>query len=239
MPETLQIPLADLLLDVENPRLSMPNIGQREAQRELAKLQLRKFQMLAADIIKHGVNPADLPIVMPFEDDLRRYVVLEGNRRLVALRSLENPDLMVGAVTAPILNALRKLSVSYQENPIEYLNCLVVKNRAEADHWIELRHSGLLEGAGIMPWGSDEADRFRARGSKRKPHTQALDFLEERGVLTPEKRRRVPATSFKRLIDTSAVRDKLGIDVQNKELVLLGGAKQVAKALMFIIDDLS
>ncbi|HEX9001048.1 MAG TPA: hypothetical protein VGB07_14175 [Blastocatellia bacterium] len=239
MAETVKIALADLLLDVENPRLSMPNIGQRDAQRELAKLQQRKLQILAADVVKYGMNQSDLPIVMPFDDDLRRYVVLEGNRRLVTLRALENPDSMAGAVTPTVLTALRKLSASYQENPIESINCLVVKDRAEAEHWIELRHSGEMEGAGVVRWGSDESDRFRARGRKREPHTQALDFLENRGVLTPEKRRDIPASSFKRLIDTAEVREKLGIDVRNKELVLIGNEKQVAKALMHVANDLA
>jgi hypothetical protein len=239
MADTLPIAVADLLFDAENPRLSLPNIGQRDALRELAKLQQKKIQMLAAHIVKHGMNQAELPIVMPLEDDLRRYVVLEGNRRLLALRALENPDSLVGAVAPSVLTALRKLSVSYQENPTESINCLVVKDRAAAEPWIELRHSGEMEGAGIVRWGSDEADRFRARGRKREPHTQALDFLESLGYLTPENRRKIKASSFQRLIETAEVREKLGIDIKNKDLVLLGNDKQVAKALMHIVNDLS
>jgi hypothetical protein len=143
MPDTFPISVADLMIDEANPRLGQPNVGQREAQRELARLQQTKILKLAEDIIRYGVNPSDLPIVMPF--DQRRYVVLEGNRRLVALRSLENPDSMVGALTAAVLNAMRKLSISYQQNPIESINCLVVKDREEARHWIELRHTGISD----------------------------------------------------------------------------------------------
>ena len=70
MSETMSIRPADLLIDEENPRLSQPNIGQREAQRAIAHDQPRKLQMLARDIARHGLNPADPPIVMPFNDDL-------------------------------------------------------------------------------------------------------------------------------------------------------------------------
>ncbi len=70
MSETMSIRPADLLIDEENPRLSQPNIGQREAQRAIAHDQPRKLQMLARDIVRHGLNPADPPIVMPFNDDL-------------------------------------------------------------------------------------------------------------------------------------------------------------------------
>lgn len=210
MADTLPIPLTDLLIDLENPRLSEPNVGQREAMREIARLQQTKLLKLAEDIVDYDLNPADLPIVMPF--DSRRYVVLEGNRRLVAIRGLENPDSLVGAVTPALLGALRKLGVRYQQKPIESVNCLVVKSREEAEHWIHLRHSGEMEGAGIVRWGADESARFRARSGEIEPHTQALDFLEEKGYLTPAVRRQVPTTSFKRILSSPAVREKVGVN---------------------------
>ncbi len=39
MPERILIPIAKLQIDTQNPRLSKPSIGQREAQREIAQLQ--------------------------------------------------------------------------------------------------------------------------------------------------------------------------------------------------------
>lgn len=154
MSETLSISLANLLIDVENPRLPQPNVGQREALRALAHHQQRKLLTLATDITHNGVNPADLPIVMPMGDDLNRWVVLEGNRRLAALRGLEHPDLFVDAIEAGTLDELRKLSKEYQKDPIEAVQCLAVKDRDEARHWIVLRHTGENEGAGIVRWGS-------------------------------------------------------------------------------------
>ena len=143
---------------------------------------------------------------MPFKDDLKRYVVLEGNRRLTALRALENPEFLVDAVGSGILSAIRRLSRQYQNAPIESMQCVVVKDRDEARHWIELRHTGENEGAGIVPWGSDDKARFRSRTGALELHSQALNFLESRRDLTPESRRQVPVTSFKRLIETPEVR---------------------------------
>lgn len=237
MPDTLQIPVSDLLIDVENPRLPQPNVGQREAQREFARLQQDKLLVLALDIVKHGLNLADLPIVRPFDE--RRYVVLEGNRRLVAIKALENPDSMVGAFTPVVLNAMRKLSIEYQQDPIESINCLVVREKLDAEHWIDLRHSGQMKGAGIIPWGADEAARFRSRKSIVPPHIQALDFLEDKGYLTPEKRREIPAASLERLMSSPAVREKVGVNVKKKQLEILGNEKQVAKALMYVVNDLA
>lgn len=239
MPDTLAISPVNLLIDEENPRITQPNVGQHKAIQSLANLQQRKLQVLARDIVKHGVNPTELPIVMPFKDDLQRYVVLEGNRRLVALKSLENPELLVDAVTKPVLTEIRKLSHEYQENPVESVQCFVVKDRDEARHWIELRHTGENEGAGTVKWGSDEAARFRARTSGLEIAQQALNFLEKRGDLTPEARRKVPASSFKRLIEDPDVRLRLGVEVRDRKLLSLANETLIAKAMMHIVNELT
>ena len=62
MPETTPIRPADLLIDEINPRLAEPNVGQRDAQRALAREQERKIQVLAKDILQYGLNPFELPM---------------------------------------------------------------------------------------------------------------------------------------------------------------------------------
>lgn len=239
MPETIPIRPADLLIDEENPRISQPNVGQHKAQQALANHQQRKLQMLAKDIVRYGMDPSNLSIVMPFEDDLKRYVVLEGNRRLAAVKALENPESLVDSVTKGVLTEIRRLSREYHKNPIESIQCLVVKDRDEARHWIELRHTGENEGAGIVPWGSDEKARFRARTGTLEIHSQVLNFLEDNNYLTPEERRKIPATSFKRLMGTPEVRSKLGVEVQGGKLFALADAARVAKAMLHILKDLT
>jgi hypothetical protein len=239
MPETVPLSPADLLIDEQNPRISQPNAGQLKAQQSLANLLQVKLQKLAEHIVANGTNPGDLPFVMPFKDDLNRYVVLEGNRRLAALRALENPEWLSGFVDAGVLTAIRKLSRKYLDNPIEQIFCVVVKSREEARPWIELRHTGENGGAGVVPWGHEESGRFRSRSGALPIASQALNFLEGLGSLTPENRKKLPVTSFKRLLDTPEVRSKLGLEVQSGNLALLGEAKAVAKALLYVVDRLA
>lgn len=239
MSETISLPPSDLLIHEENPRLPQPNVGQRGALRGIGEQQRRKLLMLAKDIVAHGLNPADLPIVMPSGDDLKRYVVLEGNRRVAALKALENPESLVGAIGSNYLADLRRLSKQYQEAPVESITCLLVKDHDEARHWIQLRHTGENEGAGTVRWGSDDATRFRARSGQLELHSQALNFLEDQGDLTSDERRKIPATSFRRLLGTPEVREKVGIEVRDGEMQLRGDPRHVAKALLFIAKDLT
>ena len=56
---------ANLLIDEQNPRISVPNEGQRKALQSLAAHLKEKLPVLAAHIVTYGLNPSDLPIVMP------------------------------------------------------------------------------------------------------------------------------------------------------------------------------
>ncbi|MGA8087079.1 MAG: hypothetical protein WCA10_07220 [Terracidiphilus sp.] len=239
MAEISSLPLPDLLIDAENPRLPQPNVGQREAMRSLAADEPPKLMALARDILAHGMNIAEFPIVMPLEDDLKRFIVLEGNRRLLALKGLENPEWLVGAIPISDVEEMRRLSKQYQDDPIEAVQCVVVATREEARHWILIRHTGgQNSGASVVPWTSDDAARFRARTGNFEFHTQALNLLEAAGQLTPAKRRKVKATSLKRLLGTPEVRTKIGIESEDGQLKVLGDEKRVIKALLHIVNDL-
>lgn len=241
MADVSLIRVADLLVDDQNPRLSQLHEGQRDALRRIAHEQDRKLLKLADDILEYGISPADLLIVTETKDEPPRYTVLEGNRRLCAVKALEAPDTFSGSgiVSPQTLTGLRKLSSEYLKNPIDTIRCVVFKNRKEADHWLLLRHTGENEGAGIVPWDSDAAARFAARAKGvSEPFREALDFAQSAGHLSEEDRRRLHTTTFKRLLDTPAVRDKLGLNVKDKKLQIVGDKERVAKAIAWVAHDL-
>lgn len=244
MSEIKLIPLVDILIDVENPRLPQPSVGQREAIRGIAVEQGPKLLAMARHIVQNGLNPTEHLYAMPLKPGEQRFVVLEGNRRLATLKGLENPDLLDGAIATSQLKEFHRLNKQYQESPIESVSCIVFKSREEADPWIQLKHDGELEGAGIVRWGSDDKARYRARiGKTKQPvleiQTQVLNFLESRGNLTPAERRRVPATSYKRLLETPRFREKMGIEFEDGRLTALADEDVVAKALLYVANALT
>ena len=238
MAQIQELSTAVLLPDIENPRLSESNEGENETLRALAEEQGPKLAVLARDVVQHGLSPGDLFYVLQLEDGSQRYAVLEGNRRLTALRALENPTRFTGAIKAGTLSKIRALGEQYRKAPIEYVNCAVFNNREEAHHWIELRHTGEAQGAGTVRWRSDAVSRFAAGAEAGPTQTQALDFLERRGDITSLTRSQVPATTLKRLLDTPYVRQKIGLGYKDKKLQVLAEEEPVAKALNWIVENL-
>lgn len=238
MSQIISVPVSGLLIDAENPRLTQPNVTQRDVFRASAAHQGNKLVVLASDIVEYGLNPSELPIIRAIEGG--RYVVSEGNRRLTALKALENPDSLAGAVTPNVLGKLRALSRRYHEAPIEEVLCAVLPIE-DAHHWMRIRHTGENAGAGIVRWSSDDSERFRVRTGVEKEgvHTQVLNFLQSSQHIDAEKRSKVPVTSLRRLLGTPYVRSKLGIDFKDGVLLLKAKAERVVSALLYVIDDLT
>ena len=88
------IDIADLELDVNNPRFETQG-NQREALEKMINEQGLKLVRIAEHIAHHGgLNPSEIPIVMESKNS-GRYTVLEGNRRVAALKLTSTPKLVV------------------------------------------------------------------------------------------------------------------------------------------------
>ena len=89
----IELTLDELLLDLENPRISRAD-NQREALQKVIENQDVKLVVLAESIVMDGLNPMDRWLVLKSPSELGKYVVLEGNRRLAAIRVLNNKHML-------------------------------------------------------------------------------------------------------------------------------------------------
>ena len=240
MSDIIDIPLSDLLVDPKNARLSEEQVNQQDAILALTAQQGKRLLKLAADIVENGLDPTTLPAVLTTDDQHKRYIVYEGNRRLTALKALETP----GSVSASLLPADRKqlhrLSEKYSANPIISIKCVLFKDEKELNHWVELRHGGQREGIGLVEWGAVEKDRWAARHGQQSPEGQILDFVEKFGTLSAGAKAsdvRV-ITNIKRLIGSPDIRNKLGIEVVGGKVLMKHPGPEVLKGLTYVVDEL-
>lgn len=240
MPEIISVKPVNLQADSNNPRVPEDGLGQREVLLAIAKTADGEIAALARDIVQYqSLDPSSLPIVIDAKEP-GRYTVLEGNRRLTALRALENPSMFEGAFSASVLDEIRKISTVYRSSPIHTINCCLMPNRASADHWLDLRHTGKNRGAGLVGWGPHEKARFTARTKqKTETHTRLLDFLEEGGHLKKTERQRVPVAAFARLVRTRSVREKLGFSTDKGGPLKFNNEKSAVSGLLHIAHDLA
>ena len=105
---------------------------------------------LARSIAEHGLNPTESWAIV-HEDN--KYVVLEGNRRLVACRLLDNPRKAPDPETAAAFERIKR----GVRTTGSYLNpsCVEFEHRADARYWIHLKHHGAGSGEGTAAWGPE------------------------------------------------------------------------------------
>ena len=140
-----------LHLDLRNPRLGRPSVDtEAEAMTRLLKEFGPKIVGLARSIAEHGLNPTESWAIVQ-EDG--KYVVLEGNRRLVACRLLDNPRKAPDPETAATFERIKR----GVRTTGSYLNpsCVEFEHRADARYWIHLKHHGAGSGEGTAAWGPE------------------------------------------------------------------------------------
>lgn len=245
MIEFAELPLSALVLDLRNARLKDPQASQQSAVLAMARQEGKKLLELARSIVEQGrLDPLSPLGVVPSAENALEYVVVEGNRRLVALKALETPSLIAAALDARSQTALQKLSTAYRNNPINSVRCAVFDTEPESTQWIVLRHDGQSGGAGLVQWGADEKDRFRSRheAQTRSPAGQIIDFVESRGLLSDEAKasRRGILSNLERMLSSRAICDVLGVSVApgGKSVLMHYPADEVARSLTRAVQDL-
>lgn len=179
VPKPMQIEIGELFLDSDNPR-HKPVDDEPDAIRLLCENE--KVFELADDIAKNGLNPLErfAVVLAPGAGDSGPYIVVEGNRRLCALKLLADPD------SAPS-SAADKFKGLKPTHKIDAVDAMLFADKSSARIWLERQHSGEFDGRGRKPWNSEQKTRFLGGGRHGRAQ-RILDIAEARGWISEEER---------------------------------------------------
>lgn len=170
---TVEIDIEKLLLDEANPRFGKP-LSQDDMLARFATDP--KTQKLAAHIAANGVNPLDIPAVVASSKP-GRYLMKEGNRRLAALKLLNNQHL---AIEDRLVSRYRTIAKSAKKSVVpRSLQCIVFARAEDAEEWMLIKHGGQIDGAGTVGWDSIQKGRFNLRSGRTEQYAATIGFLDE------------------------------------------------------------
>lgn len=217
---TQGISVGNLLLDASNYRI-VKQASQKGARDAIIAEQGKKLVKLAEDIIEHGLNPFDLPMVIDAEDGNQNYIVVEGNRRLTAISLLLDPEL---AKDTPVYKAFYGLSKKHADAIPKVLNCVIAPNKSSALVWINRKHANGLEGAGTEPWTAMAKARADAEQDIPRPDLDVVNFVLSNPALDKELRAHLEGAGFslttlQRLVTTKELQYATGLTLDDGELV--------------------
>lgn len=145
-------PPGQLLLDLENPRFGLSDaVDQHEALQLLA--QRANLKELWDSIIQRGFESYEPMVGFETAEGSDLYIVVEGNRRLAAIKTLLQPELLqsLKVPSPPELPA-------WVRPTLETVPIYVVAHREDADDYIGFKHIN-----GPQTWGSLAKAKFAVK----------------------------------------------------------------------------
>jgi len=247
--------ITNLCLDPENPRI--PATGSSLSQRELiAELVLHdNVYDLAKSMAENGYFPNEVVVTYVNKADRNRYVV-EGNRRVAAVKCLLSPD----AAPDDFQSKFRKLAADIDAKAIGKVHVLTAPSRKAAIPLLLDRHTHEQIERWSRPMQAQFLRRLQEEGMSieqiaawsrktaadvRKLITASLLYraacsldLDEKTKAKVTNRRTFPLTTLERAFESKPVCQFLGIEKDDSKL-LKGKAKrsEFTKAFKKIVTD--
>lgn len=223
------IPVLELLLDPENARI---RAGSDQADC-IEKILRKEGQLLELmkDIAAEGLST--IPILVSKNEE-EKWVVRDGNRRVTALKLLNNPDL---APNERLRAQIRAIADKHRGSIPSAIDCMASDDEAAMLKELLVRHQGELGGVGQMTWSTYLRVAFLLRHGQSDQNKRAAQYLrwaEERGLPVDDD---FPLTTLTRLLNADALKG-LGFAVRDDELVPELPVEQVRRMAVRVIVDL-
>jgi hypothetical protein len=224
------VAITDILLDVGNARI---RTGQD--QRGCIERILRKEDQLLAlarDIASEGLSTAPV-LVKP--NSTGQYIVMDGNRRVTAIKLLNDPDLCPIDGLKATLRSLKKSHAATIPSTIDVLSSTNDKAIARE---VLLRHSGAQAGVGQLDWSAYLRTVYllnHGHPPDYKRPGQYVLWAEGQGIVVEDD---FPISSLQRMFTVESLK-LLGFEVDKKsdELKLSMSQNSVKHMAQLLITD--
>ena len=192
MPDIDLMHIDELEFDASNPRL--PKRVQGGGQSEILSYLALKTNIagLMVSIGENDFFQGESVVVMPRKN--RGFTVLEGNRRLTALKLLNHPELIPTTATG-----LREIVETAKYKP-DRLPAYVVQEREEALRYLGFRHI-----TGVQRWGALAKARYLDQmfsSRKGEPNERYAEIAGEIGSRADSVRRNLDALAAYNLVES-------------------------------------
>lgn len=213
-------------------------LDEESAIRQLIKLYQSDIVKLAEDISSNGLNPNELPIIVPGPDNDNMYLVMDGNRRITSIKLMTQyknrlKELGVSAASRKFLQGLKC--------NIKVVNCvLYAKDDLEVNDLLEKLHT-FRPGISQKKWDPQSQDRHQQKNGGLTKRLAIIELLRASEYATPEAKSALNkarwTSKLKRFADYETDFFGIGFDEDNN-IILFLEEREVIKALSQLVIDL-
>ncbi len=196
----------------ENPRHIVGSDEKDTLKKLFTAVGVQYMLNLAEDIGNNGLL-GNQQVVVVYSEQMGKYVVYEGNRRIAALKLLLNPSFF-DFLDKSTLDKAKKISEN--SKPIYEINCYATDEQ-EAFFIMERVHSGEDKGRGTKKWTSREKEVFNVRRSKAKTLSYLIDYYVKKYFDGYDITTVLPFTTIQRIFNNREIKKLIGLDINQEE----------------------
>lgn len=211
MGEIKKLKIKDLLNYFENPRHVIGNNEVDTLKKLFDSVGIQYMLNLADDIQKNGLL-GNQQIVVVYSNDLKRYIVYEGNRRVAVLKLLLEPDKFN---FLDVVTKEKAQKISQKGNISEEISCYVTDEK-DAFFIMERLHSGEDKGKGTKQWSAREKENFKVRMNHEKTLSYLVDFYVKKYFTDLDITNILPFTTIERIFNNRVIKRKIGLDISDE-----------------------
>ena len=224
------LPVTELLLDQGNYRL-----GPLESQTDCINMMFEEFggkiENIAKHIAENGLSPDHIVVL---KNEQGHWVVRDGNRRITALKLLNNP----AEAPEAFRSKFEKIKSKFEHlgHIVPEVEC-TTSDKDTIIQYMILTHEGEQEGIGHVDWDTRAKDNLLedAGGKpKNQPAREICAYLVGKKITEADK---APITTIQRLFQDRAVQKRVGISWDGKNLGFIAKESEVFEVLKEIILD--
>lgn len=226
------VKVEDLLLDRGNPRIRSA-IDQSDC---IARVLHKREQMLnmMKSLAKEGLSTVPI-LVAPCTEVAGKWIVKDGNRRITALKLLNNPSL---CADEELQTQIKNIVKDSKDGIDSAIDCLSSNDPVAIAREVKLRHSGALAGVGQLDWSAYLRTVYELNNALSTDYKRAGQYLlwaEDKGIAVADE---FPISTVHRFFTIENI-GTLGFIVENDELAL-NTTQAIALAMANeVIGDLS
>ena len=210
--EIRRISINEIINYYENPRHAIA-MNEKDTLKKLFESVGNQYMLNLAEDIKNFGLLGNQQLVVVYKDEIKKYVVYEGNRRLAAINLLMNLscfDFLDKATHDKVEKISKEIS-----NPIQEVLCYIT-DEEEAFFIMERLHSGEDKGRGVKAWSSREKDVFKVRRSDKKTLPYLIDLYVRKYCDNFDITSVMPFTTIQRIFGNKKIKLEIGLDVNDE-----------------------
>ena len=224
------IEIDDLLLDAINPRIRTAK-SQEECIAKVIRKEVQIFNMMKS-IAEDGLTTMPV-VVMPVKNKENKWVVKDGNRRVTAIKLLNDPTKCPDLRLQKRIQDLREKH--FDTIPVT-IECLSSDNEHAVVREVLARHSGAQDGVGQLDWSAYLSTIFAIGNDHPALYKNSglyLFWAEQEGIDIKDE---FPITNINRFFNKDNLK-WLGFEISDNKLVLITSKTKAKSMAQRIIGD--